>query len=162
MMFSPPAWGWSGENREEVTFVDVLPTRVGMVRTPRTFPRLPLSSPHPRGDGPQTAPELGGRSQFSPPAWGWSGFASADPDYQLVLPTRVGMVRAERLVSSLRKSSPHPRGDGPTSALVSPADEMFSPPAWGWSATNDGEPIQPAVLPTRVGMVRSAMREWTA
>ena len=31
----------------------------------------------------------------------------------------------------------------------------FSPPAWGWSALVDLSPVADAVLPTRVGMVRS-------
>src|SRR5271165_7010805 len=30
----------------------------------------------------------------------------------------------------------------------------FSPHAWGWSAIEHGRPAAPAVLPTRVGMVR--------
>ena len=29
--------------------------------------------------------------------------------------------------------SPHPRGDGPTTALMRYTETQFSPPAWGWS-----------------------------
>ena len=73
--------------------LEVLPTRVGMVRTYRTANGSTLRSPHARGDGPQT---IGGQSypyMFSPRAWGWSEDDRTLAWIDKVLPTRVGMVR---------------------------------------------------------------------
>ena len=50
--FSPPAWGWSARAPPGCGRSLVLPTRVGMVRSSVSLGRLPLRSPHPRGDGP--------------------------------------------------------------------------------------------------------------
>ena len=51
-MFSPHAWGWSVTAEKVEAEVEVLPTRVGMVRKGNTI-RSPLRcSPHTRGDGP--------------------------------------------------------------------------------------------------------------
>ena len=71
-----------------------------------------------------------------------------------VLPTRVGMVRLWILDLKPRRRAPHPRGDGPESALDFLDDIMCSPPAWGWSVIKRGIRYAPEVLPTRVGMVR--------
>ena len=53
--FSPPAWGWSAIDIADGNLEDVLPTRVGMVRAAMCLTSLLLSSPHPRGDGPERA-----------------------------------------------------------------------------------------------------------
>ena len=71
-----------------------------------------------------------------------------------VLPTRVGMVRKASNEGITKVSSPHPRGDGPRSALVFGWSEQFSPPAWGWSVIAVDSFQRAGVLPTRVGMVR--------
>ena len=70
--FSPPAWGWSGHLRHEEQGWHVLPTRVGMVLAGVTRTKLEPSSPHPRGDGPETWAVEPYVTEFSPPAWGWS------------------------------------------------------------------------------------------
>ena len=92
----------------------VLPTRVGMVREQQVKEFEIDGSPHPRGDGP--VPLFSGtiKSRFSPPAWGWSVRQESLPQQQLVLPTRVGMVRFPALIALAPRRSPHPRGDGPT------------------------------------------------
>ena len=64
------------------------------------------------------------------------------------------MVRRNHRMERLHLRSPHPRGDGPSKAVVEMQDGLFSPPAWGWSARGDRGKHRPAVLPTRVGMVR--------
>ncbi len=51
-VFSPPAWGWSGNHLRTMRPETVLPTRVGMVRRESPVPRTASRSPHPRGDGP--------------------------------------------------------------------------------------------------------------
>ncbi len=132
------------------------------------------SSPHPRGDGPADlllltmlvafSPPAWGwsdslaasqpSSQFSPPAWGWSGSMVGHHRVQLVLPTRVGMVRLTSRPALRTWRSPHPRGDGPTVPVVEGIVSTFSPPAWGWSDGVRRDARLECVLPTRVGMVR--------
>ena len=90
--FSPPAWGWSVHGHVELARDVVFPTRVGMVRLRVCAPWLPLSFPHPRGDGPQIPRCVSSAAQFSPPAWGWSVASAAGDDRFRVFPTRVGMV----------------------------------------------------------------------
>ena len=93
ILCSPPAWGWSGGRGHFVVFGDVLPTRVGMVRSLRTASRSMLSAPHPRGDGPVIGLATIFNPEGSPPAWGWSAIQVAAIVIRYVLPTRVGMVR---------------------------------------------------------------------
>ncbi len=153
--FSPPAWGWSGMARARHVSRRVLPTRVGMVRSPPFPQQSRLSSPHPRGDGPRDRMVRPEPLQFSPPAWGWSAVHDVLSLGGCVLPTRVGMVRVVVPEVALRKRSPHPRGDGPSQDAPEKAPVLFSPPAWGWSARQANASIPDSVLPTRVGMVRN-------
>ena len=152
--FSPPAWGWSDISVLARSFRQVLPTRVGMVRS-RARRWIGLeSSPHPRGDGPCVSRLFSFRPLFSPPAWGWSALEGrvsrlkefSPPAWgwsvsgarlrppRRVLPTRVGMVRVQVYCQRVIPCSPHPRGDGPVHAFPSAFVIAFSPPAWGWSA----------------------------
>ena len=111
-LFSPPAWGWSGQRGQRSPRNRVLPTRVGMVRltTARTLPKV--GSPHPRGDGPVKEANALLETAFSPPAWGWSAGIDAALAEGIVLPTRVGMVRTPSPSGPSCNCSPHPRGDG--------------------------------------------------
>src|SRR6266446_6587027 len=109
--FSPPAWGWSAIGFGLLIRSGVLPTRVGMVRSSSFFREWEKSSPHPRGDGPFTGFLAGVRTQFSPPAWGWSGGVGIWDVGLSVLPTRVGMVRRPVDAQAEHHGSPHPRGD---------------------------------------------------
>ena len=111
--FSPPAWGWSVSSVVRFVTGSVLPTRVGMVRRFHRSVEHPDCSPHPRGDGPRERGRLGGLSSFSPPAWGWSVTVTITLPLDVVLPTRVGMVRTAWTSHRSRPRSPHPRGDGP-------------------------------------------------
>ncbi len=154
MRFSPPAWGWSACARTTTGDGDVLPTRVGMVRSARVTRSRRWCSPHPRGDGPFQSLVVSFRDQFSPPAWGWSALGPLQLHRGFVLPTRVGMVRAGLRYRLPRGGSPHPRGDGPDGETKKTLRVKFSPPAWGWSADVFVRRFIPFVLPTRVGMVR--------
>ena len=71
-MFSPPAWGWSDDLSEYIEWINVLPTRVGMVRIYAETGEDWRGSPHPRGDGPMALVVEVLEIEFSPPAWGWS------------------------------------------------------------------------------------------
>ncbi len=153
--FSPPAWGWSANEIAVALCQVVLPTRVGMVRqSPRSGREAPRS-PHPRGDGPAEYQSQWHYRLFSPPAWGWSVNAPGSPVCRAVLPTRVGMVRAANVAPSGEFRSPHPRGDGPVFTTSQVIALRFSPPAWGWSVTEQEKENAMKVLPTRVGMVRA-------
>ncbi len=156
--FSPPAWGWSDQGLVRRREFDVLPTRVGMVRTTSPVDEHPACSPHPRGDGPITTPWGSHTLVFSPPAWGWSVLGPPDGLEHLVLPTRVGMVRWASAATTGGPGSPHPRGDGPIAGNCVFGHTQFSPPAWGWSGSPRAVRMRAEVLPTRVGMVRSARR----
>ncbi len=152
--FSPPAWGWSANVRRGLSARGVLPTRVGMVRRWPARRAARSCSPHPRGDGPASAASLDACSPFSPPAWGWSVLHTHWHVIPAVLPTRVGMVRETDAWKALEDCSPHPRGDGPAPIGPDACAFEFSPPAWGWSVLHTHRHVIPAVLPTRVGMVR--------
>ena len=132
----------------------VLPTRVGMVRGICFFFSLINRSPHARGDGPPTAPNVLAVALFSPRAWGWSGPSRKHHRPALVLPTRVGMVRRTGTENETSRRSPHARGDGPGPGGGWGSERAFSPRAWGWSAHAPCRCRCDAVLPTRVGMVR--------
>ncbi len=67
------------------------------------------------------------------------------------------MVRSSRLARAVALCSPHPRGDGPRHLFLLGLCLLFSPPAWGWSAVPVTAVPCERVLPTRVGMVRSAL-----
>ncbi len=125
-----------------------------MVRYGTTVSIAALGSPHPRGDGPPRRPSRESRRTFSPPAWGWSVISAVSLSLMPVLPTRVGMVRSWRSAARSPERSPHPRGDGPNLQRFQSPEEMFSPPAWGWSERIDALRSDECVLPTRVGMVR--------
>ncbi len=152
--FSPRAWGWSVMAFKLRHFCEVLPTRVGMVRCVKRFLDETKGSPHARGDGPCLRVEFDKCSQFSPRAWGWSAKHSRILDGHAVLPTRVGMVRFAVAHNCFPHGSPHARGDGPIGAAGGAFSGLFSPRAWGWSASLCSALATAAVLPTRVGMVR--------
>ena len=90
----------------------------------------------------------------SPPAWGWSVSNDRKLIPPPVLPTRVGMVRIPNIDQRGVSGAPHPRGDGPHSAVAVKGRPPCSPPAWGWSDILFARLAVEEVLPTRVGMVR--------
>ena len=152
--FSPHAWGWSGPFNTVAHAATVLPTRVGMVRLSSRCWLSGPCSPHTRGDGPVWEIYRWKCGAFSPHAWGWSDINRPELHERRVLPTRVGMVRRPTPHRMRSLSSPHTRGDGPTTNCGSTLASLFSPHAWGWSARRWGAVMWEWVLPTRVGMVR--------
>ena len=111
--FSPRAWGWSAVLPRPDQPDYVLPTCVGMVRAGRRVLPLLRRSPHVRGDGPIRAQAAFPVRQFSPRAWGWSGWCRRIAEDANVLPTCVGMVRSDSDQTLPIVCSPHVRGDGP-------------------------------------------------
>ena len=153
-LFSPHAWGWSGQGQFAREGQPVFPTRVGMVRPIRAIIIAPPCFPHTRGDGPAACNVSRFFMMFSPHAWGWSVIGRIGCVCGGVFPTRVGMVR--RAWGNLARgwSFPHTRGDGPLSFGHSTFDVVFSPHAWGWSEKERRPRCVASVFPTRVGMVR--------
>ncbi len=95
-----------------------------------------------------------GMSSMSPHAWGWTGNDVALLIETGDVPTRVGMVRGWPMGQTVRRRSPHTRGDGP-------AKYDTSVPGSGCPHTRGDGPLKiiaiakrKGVLPTRVGMVR--------
>ncbi len=158
--FSPRAWGWSVRTSRTSLPACVLPTCVGMVRTVELATMPETRSPHVRGDGPVKTMLFTIWGQFSPRAWGWSASEGSLTDKNTVLPTCVGMVRVATLSRLPRCSSPHVRGDGPSSIVRQKRTPTFSPRAWGWSGMTAREVRLIPVLPTCVGMVRGLYGGW--
>jgi len=138
----------------EIIPLDVLPTRVGMVRCATPLQGFGQCSPHACGDGPQRCSSGLRHRRFSPRVWGWSDFTYLQNYGQSVLPTRVGMVRSRKTSSADSRRSPHACGDGPPTAQIGMPLGLFSPRVWGWSGISESLRNRCGVLPTRVGMVR--------
>ena len=67
LMFSPPAWGWSGISRRCHSIYTVFPTRVGMVRIHTHADSIRCCFPHPRGDGPVVVGIVSSAASFPHP-----------------------------------------------------------------------------------------------
>jgi len=154
IQFSPRAWGWSANRVASKATRAVLPTCVGMVRSPSESPTSTAGSPHVRGDGPSGPAGLLAEWTFSPRAWGWSAPIMRPAGAGEVLPTCVGMVRLREDLVGMVASSPHVRGDGPYAPHKLFFFRAFSPRAWGWSVGPGTRKLSTGVLPTCVGMVR--------
>ena len=191
---SPLAWGWSVSRWTDrrrngcaphsrgdgprghgaVAGGQVLPTRVGMVRTYSGATAGMAGAPHSRGDGPQPRGIGLGGTLCSPLAWGWSAHTVTAAQMTLcsplawgwseltydcrpndsVLPTRVGMVRRAPTGDVLHARAPHSRGDGPSLTVNSASGGKVLPTRVGMVRMGIGELWFQCVLPTRVGMVR--------
>ena len=132
---SPRAWGWTDAvlllRQEE----ELVPTRVGVDRSPA---RSPESVQH-----------------SSPRAWGWTVQVALGQARQALVPTRVGVYRGHRHLAAGHQSRPHARGGGPVGQAEASGSFSSSPRAWGWTVTMPRS-MQPQVLvPTRVGVDRS-------
>ena len=152
--FSPHAWGCSVLQTAANRNLPVFPTRVGMFLSRTDVPRLSSRFPHTRGDVPWSCKKKGGKSEFSPHAWGCSGQQSDQNLTCWVFPTRVGMFRACARAWPPRRSFPHTRGDVPWRVTVSGKPFSFSPHAWGCSVVQLHMGAARRVFPTRVGMFR--------
>ncbi len=154
--FSPHTWGWSDQSLATTPRPVVLPTHVGMVRVALAAHAGGHSSPHTRGDGPAVPAAAHWSRRFSPHTWGWSVHVPLRGHSGQVLPIHVGMVRPPGWPRPTIGRSPHTRGDGPNHETDLIERLAFSPHTWGWSEHRAGDSRRGAVLPTHVGMVRSA------
>jgi len=155
---SPRPWGWSVRPRLRAWPVHLVPTPVGMVRPHPRRSSGTRACPHARGDGPSPGNVSSTSSTLSPRPWGWSGNAGAVLYPGRLVPTPVGMVRANGAPRLPRRPCPHARGDGPTSASAWGSARALSPRPWGWSVQEDIAALLLALVPTPVGMVRAESR----
>ena len=119
--WSPHAWGCTVWVRPVCGIGHVVPTRVGMYRTPTPAACAHLRGPHTRGDVPVVGAvivlalwvvptrvgmyrypmsEPTAQPQWSPHAWGCTVLALPRPVPMRVVPTRVGMYRWDCLIRS--------------------------------------------------------------
>jgi len=118
MMFSPHAWGWTGQGRIEHA-------------ARRRFP-------HTRGGGPLQLTSVTSSVAFSPHAWGWTGRRFSLPRWGARFPhTRGGGPGGKARTLVMGKFSPHAWG-WTVQSSGSGAGVAFSPHAWGWTA---GKPV---------------------
>ena len=133
--FSPHAWGCSAVEELYKGRPVVLPTCVGMFRRCDRAPSWRACSPHMRGDVPLKPSPHSVANLFSPHAWGCSGRRMHVLGRHDVLPTCVGMFRGFFGRRRRKLGSPHMRGDVPFHGQFLALPDLFSPHAWGCSAT---------------------------
>ena len=151
---SPREWGWSASTPRYTITPSVVPTRVGMVRCQQMAKGPGRRCPHASGDGPEWVYSSLDIPMLSPREWGWSVYLGTEPEGRMVVPTRVGMVRAGSTTPRRQRSCPHASGDGPRWHTAARTRWKLSPREWGWSAVAYTAGIYGWVVPTRVGMVR--------
>jgi len=119
-----------------VRLFNVVPTPVGMDRRILVVKYLPPT--------------------LSPRPWGWTAVVSTSFASSIVVPTPVGM-DPERMLRDLdRVRCPHARGDGPPAPMRSAISPPLSPRPWGWTVVDAFRDHDARVVPTPVGMDRSA------
>ena len=150
--FSPRPWGWPARRSRVDGRSRVLPTPVGMSRNTQHPVRIITRSPHARGDVPCQHAFMHRGRVFSPRPWGCPEFGPFDFDPCPVLPTPVGMSRGFSSTTAMMRSSPHARGDVPSTGERTENPDLFSPRPWGCPASSRLRPTSSTVLPTPVGM----------
>src|SRR4051812_17619435 len=113
--------------------MEVLPTDVGVFRTPPIGCVTAASPPHRRGGVPEAAAAAHAKAGSSPPTWGCSGSRSRRLRQGGVLPTDVGVFRPACSWCSPPRSPPHRRGGVPPEPDVHHHYNGSSPPTWGCS-----------------------------
>ena len=154
--FSPRPWGCSDHGRGAVRRRPLLPTPVGMFRSSAPRPSPTTASPHARGDVPTHESPSALLLPFSPRPWGCSEPAAARGGVHGLLPTPVGMFRTSATCSFATATSPHARGDVPATVTFTFQPVGFSPRPWGCSVAAARALRIRQLLPTPVGMFRSA------
>ncbi len=125
-----------------------------MFRRSRGRPPSARTSPHARGDVPAVQRWSSATHAFSPRPWGCSDSPVREQERIALLPTPVGMFRFPTLRSPVTRTSPHARGDVPSSHGGRAARSSFSPRPWGCSVERNGGGSGRILLPTPVGMFR--------
>ena len=154
LAFSPHTWGCSESRNGSSQRVRLLPTHVGMFRRDVLPGRRQTPSPHTRGDVPIMTARVAPRPHFSPHTWGCSGSQGEVDAVDSLLPTHVGMFRSRVARPRSSRTSPHTRGDVPSSGCAVRPVGSFSPHTWGCSEGRRRSREARSLLPTHVGMFR--------
>lgn len=99
----------------------------------RRRPGLGCLLPAARGDGPGTGLVIENPGDCSPRTRGWPQLRAGRLGRLVLLPPHAGMVPRRRAGSWSRSTTPHTRGDGPTSVLGLMDRYACSPRTQGWS-----------------------------
>ena len=153
---SPRTWGWTERRVVDRVVGHVVPTHVGVDRVHRPPLSRVGSRPHARGGGPGRCLYLGGRKESSPRTWGWTGRRHRPGRVLHVVPTHVGVDRRPAVRSSCASRRPHARGGGPWAYAARAIGAESSPRTWGWTAGDRTRADRGDVVPTHVGVDRTA------
>jgi hypothetical protein len=110
---SPRVRGWSLSGALNVTALDVLPARAGMVPAGGGPVHASSGAPRACGDGPLPYGVTAADVMCSPRVRGWSLGLPTPSRPQKVLPARAGMVPVRRSLSRRWRRAPRVCGDGP-------------------------------------------------
>ncbi len=152
--YSPRAWGWTVTQEAVYLDLTVFPTCVGVDRDPARVHRCERRIPHVRGGGPGTRLAVQQMREYSPRAWGWTVGPTGRHQASAVFPTCVGVDRCLSCPQPKHTSIPHVRGGGPTPTGLISTPIMYSPRAWGWTASSGDRDAAKRVFPTCVGVDR--------
>ena len=94
MVYSPRAWGWTGEYNTKVIGTEVFPTCVGVDRGHAFACVTQRRIPHVRGGGPEFCATMEQYRAYSPRAWGWTVIGNDAVSLLGVFPTCVGVDRS--------------------------------------------------------------------
>ena len=94
----------------------IVPTHVGVDRGAGSFDVVSTHRPHARGGGPRRSSAAANKPASSPRTWGWTANQGGELVEHTIVPTHVGVDRAEGGVAVPWPHRPHARGGGPASA----------------------------------------------
>jgi hypothetical protein len=132
---SPRTWGCTVVLLENGRHQPLIPTHVGVHRSPCCRSGSGSPHPHARGGAPRTSPRRQDPITSSPRTWGCTAHRARDERARVLIPTHVGVHRSAGARAGAWRTHPHARGGAP----------------------HGGEPaVRRAVLiPTHVGVHRS-------
>src|SRR4051794_20130552 len=92
---SPRMWGWTGLKEGAHPNLVVVPTHVGVDRSPAGRPSPPYRCPHACGGGPTVRSSGAPLGLLSPRMWGWTVVWVPRRELRVVVPTHVGVDRRQ-------------------------------------------------------------------
>ncbi len=158
---SPRTWGWTERGTVGVLVGGVVPTHVGVDRSPRATGCRAACCPHARGGGPSLTVTWCLLTMLSPRTWGWTPDVGRVADGVPVVPTHVGVDPGAASRRPAPGRCPHARGGGPRARATRPPRMPLSPRTWGWTQPVETDGDHGIVVPTHVGVDPSRARKPT-